>query len=281
MSQAFRYSDTVTINFEVHGAGSRPLVLLHGFGASLESWRDIQPELETHFQLYLLDLKGHGLSSKPRDDEYSLQDQADIVVAFIENRKLSDIVLVGHSYGGGVAIMTYKALLGTGNYTSPIRALILIDTASYPQRLPFFVRHLRLPLLSDFILNFIPASWRASYTLHRLFFNRRLVTRARIDRYARFFDLPGAHYALKKCAAQIVPPNASSLISELARHSVPLQIIWGSNDPIIPPSFGERLQHDISGARLKILPTCGHIPQEEKPVDSSRIIITFLGGSDL
>ena len=76
------------------------MVLLHGFGASLESWNDILPLLSVEFRIYRLDLKGHGLSDKPRDGRYSTGEQARIVTTFIKDHQLQDVVLLGHSYGG-------------------------------------------------------------------------------------------------------------------------------------------------------------------------------------
>jgi len=137
--QSFHFSPDVIINFEVDGEGPRPLLMLHGFGASLESWKDIQPYLRTNFRVYALDLKGHGLSSKPHDNKYSPQDQADIVTAFIKNRQLTDVVLVGHSYGGGVALLAFLRLSEHTEH-NPVSTMILIDSASYPQPLPFFCR---------------------------------------------------------------------------------------------------------------------------------------------
>src|SRR5690242_2244194 len=65
---SFHYSEVVTINYEKHGAGPRSLIFVHGFGASLETWRDLVPYLSSTYTLYLLDLKGFGLSSKPNDN---------------------------------------------------------------------------------------------------------------------------------------------------------------------------------------------------------------------
>jgi pimeloyl-ACP methyl ester carboxylesterase len=73
--RTFAYSDQIRISYEVHGNGNSTIVFLHGFGASVETWRDIQSRLAEGNRLYFLDLKGFGLSSKPGDGKYSLEDR--------------------------------------------------------------------------------------------------------------------------------------------------------------------------------------------------------------
>src|SRR5512141_2884929 len=90
----FHYSDAVLINFEVHGHGGTPIIFLHGFAAALTTWCDITPLFPPEFAtLYLLDLKGFGFSSKPRDRRYTVEEQAAIMIAFLEHEGLSGVVL--------------------------------------------------------------------------------------------------------------------------------------------------------------------------------------------
>ena len=94
-----------------------------------------------------MDLKGFGLSSKPHDGKYSAKDQAEIVTAFIEQNGFADLALVGHSYGGAVALLTYFKLLDKG-LGSRVLSLVLLDSAGYVQRLPFFVLLPRIPVVN-------------------------------------------------------------------------------------------------------------------------------------
>lgn len=273
--QNYPYSAEININYDVAGEGARPLLLIHGFGASLESWNDIVPALGKHFRVYRLDLKGHGLSSKPHDDRYSLLDQATIVAAFINRHDLHDVVLVGHSYGGAVALITYFTLLDSFR-PNPITALILIDSAGYPQSLPFFVSLLQKPVVGSLIQNLVPAHLRAAYILRKVFFDRHKITPERIDRYARYYDLPGAHYALTSCARQIIPADADAVIAKFPTITARTLIIWGANDSAIPLSIGLHLHHDIPRSNLITIEKSGHVPQEEQPVKTAEEIERFL-----
>lgn len=275
INQSYRYSESVSINFEVHGRGRRRMLLLHGFGASLETWRDIMPWLEENYCVYLLDLKGFGLSSKPADHSYSPDEQARIVAAFIKFQKLTDVILVGHSYGGTVAIMTYLSFKD-GHDANPITSLILIDSPGYPQQFPFFVSILRQPLINRMVLSIVPAGLRARYTLQRIFFDSSMIGPDRVTRYARFFDLPGSHDAIISSAKQIIPKDLNVLVKRIPEIAIPVLIIWGENDPVVPLTTAFRLNKDILGSQLQIISRCGHVPHEEKPNETSRIIRSFL-----
>lgn len=271
----YNYSPTVRINYETHGTATRPLILLHGFGASLESWRDIQPLLSTDYRLYLLDLKGFGLSSRPRDNAYSIADQADIVRAFVVAHDLKDAVIVGHSYGGSVALLTYLSLLDH-QAADRVSSLVLIDAPAYKQKLPFFVAALRRPVLNRLVLNLVPARTRAAHVLRRLFYDVGKVTDSRVHRYAKYFDLPGSHYSFIEAARQVVPPEPAAVSSRLQEVAVPTLILWGDHDEAVPLSSGKRLQSELPNATLHVVAEAGHIPHEEQPGIVAQHLIKFL-----
>lgn len=268
---AFPFSEHVSINIERHGEGRRSLVCLHGFGASLESWRDILPLLAGDLSIYLLDLKGFGLSSKPLDQQYSPEDQAEIVASFVISEGITDLTLIGHSYGGAVALLTYFALVDKG-FKNRVRALVLIDAGGYPQKLPFFVQIPRIPIVNKLILRSVSPKWQARSTLAYLFYDRSRVTKERVDRYARFLDLKGSHDALIASARQVFPEDLTSFTSRIPKIDVATLIIWGDNDPAIPLHHAHRFHKEITGSRLEIVPRCGHIPHEERPLETSTLI---------
>lgn len=103
-----------------------------------------------------------------------------------------------------------------------------------------------------------------------------MVTSGRVKRYARFFDLPGSHQAFIKAAQLIVPKNLDSFIQKIRHITIPTLILWGQNDPVIPVDHAEKFYEDIIGSKLKIIPSCGHVPPEEKPLETARIIREFL-----
>jgi pimeloyl-ACP methyl ester carboxylesterase len=101
------------------------------------------------------------------------------------------------------------------------------------------------------------------------------VNSERISKYSKFFS--GRQFkALIKAAQKIVPDDFESHIKNYSKIQIPALIIWGRNDSVITLSAGEKLKADLSYSDLKIIDNCGHIPQEEKPEETFRLIEDFL-----
>jgi pimeloyl-ACP methyl ester carboxylesterase len=271
----FDYSDKIHINYEIHGNGNSTFVFLHGFGASVETWRDIELPLSKGNTLIFLDLKGFGLSSKPDDGKYSLEDQAEIVLAFLKAHHFHDITLVGHSYGGAVAVFTYLKDR-SGHARGIIRRLVLIDAAAYVQVFPFFIDILRKPIINWAVMNLVPTQIMAGFMLYYLFYDENKLSEERITRHAEYLGQPGSYDSFVECARQIVPANPDSISALIKTIAVPALIIWGANDPAIPLEHGQRLHRDIQNSTMVIISNCGHIPHEESPAETLDAILNFL-----
>lgn len=274
--QTYRHSEKVLINYEITGRGPTPLVFLHGFAAALTTWHDIAPLFpETRYRLYLLDLKGYGFSSKPRDDGYSLEEQAEIVVSFLEAQGISGAVLVGHSVGGTIALLAWLKARDIGR-PELIARLVLIACAAYPQRLPRMMRILRKPLVGPLLLHLVPPRLIVKYTLPRVYYDHATITAERIERYVRCYDRRGIAYSLAKSARQLPRQDKSLQLPDYGSVSAPTLIIWGEKDRIIRPERGRRLAEAMPDARLEIVPLSGHNPHEERPERTCAIIRGFL-----
>lgn len=236
-----------------------PLVLVHGFGASALTWRKVVPPLAKKYRVIMLDLKGYGYSDKPKDGRYSLDEQSRIVAALINRLKLENVILAGHSMGGGVALYTYFRV------PEKITRIVLIDSAGFPQKFPFFVKYLRIPIVSAVLMSLIPDYSMAKMVLDLCIFDKSKITKEMISVYSRFLSLPGAKYALRKTAEQIMPPNIDDVIADYSKVNVPVLIIWGGEDRVIPKENAYKFKRVLPDSELYILPECGHIPQEEQP----------------
>lgn len=266
-----------TISYERLGdslSGKPTVVMLHGFGAAMESWSDITPAIAAEFPVVRIDLKGFGMSSKPRDGKYGATDQADVVAGTLRALGVKRAVLAGHSFGGSVTFATYLKLRAAGN--SPIVGIAFIDPGVYDQPLPFFVTAFHSTFTRWLMYTFTTADWRAETVLRRIYANDSAVTAERVHRYAKFMDLPGAHYVFEQTAAQIVPPNAAELAAQLKTIAVPTLAIWGGDDKVVPLKFGYRMRADVPGAEFHVVPETGHAPQEERPQATAQLLLQFL-----
>ena len=249
--------------------GRPTLVLVHGFGATLQTWDDVLPRLEAAHPILRMDLKGFGLSGRPGDDSYSVDEQAEIVAELVRLEAAADVVIVGHSYGGAVAVLAC-AKLGPR-----VRGLVLIDAASYQQRLPFFVTLYR-HRITRWAIARASASFRSRFVLRYLFVDRGRVTGERVERYAGAMRLDGSDAASARVAEQIRAADFAEVTRVIRDTRVPTLIIWGDRDRAVPVAFARRLHHDIPGSHLAILPACGHLPHEERPDETLSILEPFL-----
>ncbi len=123
----------IELNYEVHGEGY-PLVLAHGFTASLEMWADQVPELGKRYRVVVYDSRGHGASEVPRDmEEYRLEHYVE------DQRALMDHLEIEEAYVGGLSMGGMIAMRFALEYRERVRALLLCDTAAEtgPERQTF------------------------------------------------------------------------------------------------------------------------------------------------
>jgi pimeloyl-ACP methyl ester carboxylesterase len=275
--QIFDYHG-VKINYYEAGQGP-PVILLHGFGACTYTWRFLAPVLAQDHRVFAIDLKGFGLSDKPADGKYAVSDQADMVAAFIRRRDLSDLALVGHSMGGAVALMTYLKVRQEA--PARIKKLVLIDSAGYPQKMPWFIRFAQIPIINAIGGRLLPPRFVTYLVLRKCYYNKDKITEEQIDTYAYYGSLPGAREAVTATAQQIMPVDLDVLIAQYKTISVPVLIIWGAKDEVVPLSVGKKFKRDIPESRLVIIPKCGHIPPEEQPQATQQAIVSFLKKQEL
>ncbi len=266
----------VELSYTVQGSG-KPILLLHGFGANRANWRFIAPSLARSHQVWMLDLKGHGDSAKPDDKAYSLHDQARLVIGFIKQQRLTQLTLMGHSFGGGTALLITLSLLEESNTT--IERLILIGSIAYPQKLPIFIRILRRPWLGRLGLTSLPARLLSYLVLRMAYFDGRKITPESIGYYAAPLRQSDGQKALIATALQIIPREFDDIVSRYRNIHIPTLLIWGDHDRIVPIASGRRLEQDIQGSRLEIVAECGHIPQEEQPESLLKLLESFIASS--
>lgn len=260
-----------------HPADTAPetFLLLHGFGGSSFSWRTWTPYLAERGHVVLVDLKGFGKAPKPDDDHYTPGDQATYVVRLIEERSLSGITLVGHSLGGGIALAVALALQRERK-SALLRRLVIVAGAAYAQRLPPFVALARHPRLSSTAMRLLGARTVVAQALRAIVFDTTTITGDQIRGYAAPLGSKESTRALLRAALQIVPPDLDDMTSRYPGLDVATLLLWGRHDPAVPLWVGRRLHADLPRSTLRVLERCGHLPAEELPSLSLRVLADFL-----
>ena len=240
-----------------------PVLLIHGFGASSYSWRHVIEPLAQKYRVITVDLKGFGDSPKPRDNQYSVYEQARLVRNFILENGLQNFHIVGHSYGGGVALATSIYL--SASHPNLQNSLILIDSIAYPQDLPNFIEVLATPVLGSLVMYAIPNYVQVKSLLKKVYFNDELIPESAIDHYAGNLGKPNAKYATLTTAQQMLPADLQQFSDNYVNLTIPTLIIWSKDDEIVPLAIGERLHKDLPNSKMVVLNSVGHAVQEERP----------------
>lgn len=270
--------EDLPLHVDVLGAG-RPVVLLHGYAASAFSFRHWIPELARHHRVLAVDLKGFGQAPRPDDGRYSPVDLADPVCRLILTMDLDEVTLVGHSLGGGVALIVALRLLDGGELDR-LRGLVSLAGVAYPQRTPPFARAARWPRLARAALKIVPTAPLVRTVLRSVVHDPGIVDRTQVEGYAEPLRSAAAHRSLVDAARRLVPPDLGALAGRYPEIDVPALLVWGRHDPVVPLAVGRRLDRALPRSRLHVLEACGHLPAEERPRESLRLLRAFIRDPD-
>jgi len=256
--------------------GAPALVLLHGLGSDRRTWRGVLPALSRHGHVIALDLLGFGASSKPRDGDYSVAAQAALVRDAVRALGLEQVSVIGHSFGGGVA-MSFA-------YQFPERTakLGLICSGGLGRELAPALRLAAAPA-SAFLAHTVHS--RTPGWLHRV--GRHVVagagwaSAAEIDGFLQALDSlrdPAAREAFRRTLRDTVHWSGQRLTATDRLHllaATPTLLIAGSRDRCIPHEHTVAAHHRLPASELAVL-DAGHFPHLERSADVARLIATFL-----
>ncbi|PTS80114.1 alpha/beta hydrolase [Sphingomonas sp. HMWF008] len=261
----------LTVHLRDTGPRDAPaLVLVHGSNASLQTWEPWVDRLGKQYRIIRMDLPGHGLTGASPTRDYSPAAFVDVVERIRAKLGVDHIVLAGNSMGGGVA--WHYALA----HPDHVRALVLIDSVGQPEpgngKAPLAFRIARVPILRNIAAQITPRSMIAD-SLPGVFGNPKLADAAMVDRYWELLRYPGNREATLDRFAR-APDRATD--AQLASLKMPVLILWGDKDQLIPLSSGQWLHKRIPGSKLIVYPGIGHLPMEEHPDQSATDVQAFV-----
>ena len=252
-------------NVKVEGTGL-DIVLIHGFGAAMDWWDNIAPELAVNYRVIRIDLLGHGGTAAPITG-YSIEEQAVFVLPVLDDLAVDRFTVIGHSMGGEVATAIAEI--------NPqwIKSMILIDSPpTVGTTFTFTTKAYLTPLVGEFLSHFrtdhairrglaqgfgpgfpVPEKFvndvkQLTYTAFRLAHNKSIAYRSSKPPYERI------------AALTPVPP---------------LLIIFGSRDAIVPPAHA-KLFEKVPGAKVITIEDVGHSPMVEAPARVLELLENFL-----
>jgi pimeloyl-ACP methyl ester carboxylesterase len=258
--------------------GAPPVVFLHGFPTHSYLWRHVLHELGDEVHAWAPDLLGLGDTEVSPYEDFTAPMQAELLLDWMDRLGIERAALVAHDMGGAVAQQI------VANHPERVSHLALVDTVAYdgwPSPLVQSVmRVARTPGL-DTVAYALDLPRRVAHST-RLGFARALWDPARIDVDVIEEDLrPITTVEGRERARRflLAADNRFTLeaLPGLRAYDGPALVVWGADDVFLSPSWGLRLVDDLQGAeRLELLPFCGHLVPEERPVELAGLLRALL-----
>jgi pimeloyl-ACP methyl ester carboxylesterase len=269
------------IQYTVMGSG-QPLVLVHGFGASIGHWRKNIPVLaDAGYQVFAIDLLGFGGSDKAPIN-YSVDVWVELLKDFWTEHIQKQAVFIGNSIGalisltvlaehpkmaaGGVLINCAGGLNHRPHELNPPLRIVMSS----------FNRLVNHPITGSFVFNRIRQKNQIRRTLYQVYRDRTAVTDELVDILYQPSCEPGAQQVF---ASILTAPPGASPKELLPKVEVPLLVLWGAADPWTPIS-GAKIYEDAAanGKNTKVIaiPKAGHCPHDEVPDKVNSEIINWL-----
>lgn len=235
--------------------GKTPIIILHGWGLRGDTYREVTKLLkEKELTVYPLDLPGFG-SEPLGKKKLNLNDYVLFVHDFITKKKLKNIILFGHSFGGRVSIKFATV------YPKIVYALILTGVPGIKQKLSLPRRIVQYAVVSVGDLFRIPALFRIKQVLRR----------------GLYFMIGEWDYYnagdLRETFKNVIGEDLKSLLSSI---SIPTLLVWGENDTVILLSVGKEMKDIIPHSKLIVIKERGHKLPYESPKEFFEAIYPFL-----
>jgi len=253
----FMSLDGNRIHYRDEGQGE-VIVLLHGTASSLHTWDEWTQQLSKQFRIIRMDLPGFGLTGPDHNDRYEVESDIAFLNQFLAKLDLDQVHLVGSSLGGRIA-WEYSVV-----FPDEVKSLTLMDALGYPQASwPPAIEMAQWPLM-DTVMTHVSPRFMYESGLKEVYFNKKQVTEAVVDRYFELSRYPGNLDAFPKRVRAKLDTDAENI----ARISVPTLILWGREDMYFPVGNAFRFHQDIQNSQIYIYSGVGHLPMEEAPTRS-------------
>jgi pimeloyl-ACP methyl ester carboxylesterase len=264
--------DGIELHWTEQGSGS-PLLILHGLGDSQHTWGAVAAHLARQHRVLSLDLAGCGLSARP-DGTYGLDWHARLVAAWLDRIDVRELDVLGHSYGGGVALWLLL------HRSSSIRKLALVAPGGLGMQVSPLLR------LSAFFGLFEVGGQHLIGPITQLLLRRyggSLSASQRRMLY-RMNTRPGTARAFTRTVRDVIDWRGQTRHVLQRVHEIAelpsIALFWGERDRVIPMRQGEALCGLLENCSLWRLPGAGHFLHWEAPHALAEAVLAFLDGPD-
>jgi pimeloyl-ACP methyl ester carboxylesterase len=265
-------SDLVDLGgFRLHvrdtGLKSAPtIILLHGFGSSLQTWDNSAGPLERTYRVVRFDLPGAGLSDPDPSGDYTDARTHALILKLMDKLDIKEAVFVGNSLGGRIA-WTFAA-----KHPDKVSKLVLISPDGFASPGFEYGQKADVPALLSVMSSVLPkVLYRPN--IEAAYADPKRLTEAVFDRYYDLTLAPGSRDALLARMQQTVLVDPRPILPKIAQ---PVLLMWGKKDALIPMANAQDYLNALPDAQLTTFDDLGHVPHEEGAAESLVPLLAFL-----
>ncbi|MCL5735975.1 MAG: alpha/beta fold hydrolase [Actinobacteria bacterium] len=270
-----RYIDVgdVRTRYWAEGKG-KPLLLVHGFADSVETWSHVFAYLAERYRVFALDVVGAGLTGKP-GGPMPFSRLAQFVRDFMDAHSIERASIIGQSMGGGTALNLAI------RWPEKVDKLILVDAAGLGKQMPLALRVCTLPVLGWLMTLGTPKQTRSF--LRKCVYDSDVISDSMVNTICEHAKVPKAHAAMRSWLQSNADfggwrkDAVQPILGSLGSITAPTLVVWGRQDWVIPVAHGSAAVQGIPGAKLHVFDPCGHVPQLERPGEFASLVTEFLG----
>jgi pimeloyl-ACP methyl ester carboxylesterase len=264
-----QYLEVAGTRLRVRDTGPRDapaLILLHGFGSSLETWQPWADSLSASYRVVRFDLPGSGLSAPDRTGNYSDARSMAIINELMDTSGIETATFIGNSMGGRIAWRFAAA------FPARVSKLVLISPDGFASPGFEYGKPPRVPALLKLMKYFLPRTLVRS-NLKAAYADPHRMSDAVLDRYYDLLLASGNRAAMLDRMQQGMLEDPVPI---LRRITVPTLLLWGEKDRLIPYANSSDYLRALPNATLVSFADLGHVPHEEAPAESLRPLEQFL-----
>jgi pimeloyl-ACP methyl ester carboxylesterase len=241
--------NNMNVYVNVVGDSEKEIIFLHGWGQDSTTFNPVIEYLKDHYKIFLVDFPGFGKSDEP-ENVLTLNDYVEVLKKIIQCYKIKDPLIIGHSFGGRVAIKY------TSHYEG-VSKLILVNSAGLKNK----------------------RTWKYYYKVYTYKFFKRFFSLKPLTKYKDKVlskygssDYKNASEMMKKILVNVVNEDLSN---ELKNIFIPVILFWGENDTVTPLEHALRMQEYLDDVGLVKVPNAGHFSYLEDPYLLYKVIEAF------
>lgn len=273
----------VSVHYKMYGNGKPVFILLHGTMTTTYTWHEVTGPLSKIGTVIAYDRTSFGLTSRPMKDEWNntspfgYEIQSDLVIELMDAFKIKEAVLVGNSMGGAIAMMTSQ------RNPERVKALVLVDPVQNRHAIPHVFRVLaRTPLLRKIGPLYIQKNIkRFGDFLYPLSYHDP--SKIKPDYYSEYFKITEINNFARGIWELLIAARPFEDLLAPEKIKTPTLVIAGADDRVAgieDTSSGTqdlvKLSKKIKDSKLAVIPVCGHVPQEECPVEFIQTVMEFI-----